>query len=161
MLRATLGSCVGICLVHAKTGRFALAHILLPCADVGDRQVPDQPARYVDTILPHMLEQLGCVGSSRRGFVAYVAGGASIFSGPTQSSKVGASNCAALARALREHRVRVAGEDLGGTSGRQLIADGVEARAFTIHLDQDEEGPSWEFPATFPGPRPHEETRHG
>lgn len=158
VLRATLGSCVGICLVHAATGRFALSHILLPSANGGNLNVLDQPARYVDTVLPHMLEELDCEGDGRRSCVAYIAGGAGLFEGNASSSQVGMSNCKALATALRRHKIRVVGQDLGGSSGRQLIADGVEARAFTIHLDRDDEGPSWEFPGTFPGPRSRRET---
>ena len=51
-LTAVLGSCVGVCLYHGRTGLGAMAHVVLPEA-TGDSAAP---GKFADRAIPQMLE---------------------------------------------------------------------------------------------------------
>ena len=90
-LRATLGSCVGLCIAHPGTGRFALAHVLLPTSSKrsgGD----DSPARCADTVVPLLLDELKINRARRTDILAFIAGGAALYEGDAQRNAVGDEN---------------------------------------------------------------------
>lgn len=151
-MRATLGSCVGLGLVHAATGKIALAHVLLPEPPESHKGPVLDPARYASTVVSHMLEGFDLGRRGTRGLRAYVAGGARMFEGTSQKNSVGLDNQTALLASLAAHKILVVGRDLGGTSGRQLVIYGPSAVALSLNLDNPETSPSWEFPASFPRP---------
>ena len=144
--RATLGSCVGLCVVWSNQSKFVLAHVLLP--HESSAAIPRKcRARYADTVVPWAIEQLEVPSCSIRELVAYVAGGARMFA-DSQQTHVGDDNQQALIDSLRQHRVRVKGSDFGGEEGRQLVVDGPSRRVFSLGLERDLVT-RWEFPRSF------------
>lgn len=144
--RATLGSCVGLCVVWANQSKFVLAHVLLP-REPSVVTARKCGARYADRVVPWALEQLEVPSGSIRELVAYIAGGARMFT-EKQQTHVGDENQQALVSSLRQHRVRVKGSDLGGEEGRQLVVDGPGRRVFSLGLERDFIT-RWEFPRSF------------
>ena len=145
-LRATLGSCVGICLLWSRAKRFALAHILLPDSSAAKTKRLS-PCRYADTAVPWLLESLGVGPRKRREVTALIAGGASLFT-EDQLTQVGAENVEAARKALRSARIRITGEDVGGEESRQIVVDGPSRFVLSLRLEQDE-AVRWEMPALF------------
>jgi chemotaxis protein CheD len=74
-----LGSCVGIVLYDATARVGGLAHVLLPSPALGRQD--SHPAKFPQTAVPLLLEQMGQHGASIRRISARLIGGASMFSG--------------------------------------------------------------------------------
>jgi chemotaxis protein CheD len=122
-----LGSCVAIVLYDATAHVGGLAHVLLPSPALGR---PDSnPAKFPQTALPILLEQMGQQGASIRRISARLVGGASMFSGlgAPGTIQMGERNIVASRQALHQHGVAIVGEATGGDFGRTVrlwVADG-------------------------------------
>ncbi len=118
-----LGSCIGISLYDPQTKIGGLLHIMLP--DSTQARASDNPAKFADTGLPLMLNDVIGMGASRSRLVAKIAGGAQMFafSNATDIMRVGTRNAEAVKRILKEMGIRVIAEDTGGSYGRTVSID--------------------------------------
>lgn len=118
-----LGSCIGISLYDPQTKIGGLLHIMLP--DSTQARVSDNPAKFADTGLPLMLNDVLGMGASKSRLVAKIAGGAQMFafSNATDIMRVGTRNAEAVKKILREMGIRVIAEDTGGSYGRTVQID--------------------------------------
>jgi chemotaxis protein CheD len=122
-----LGSCVGIVLYDATAHVGGLAHVLLPSPALGRQD--SNPAKFPQTAVPLLLEQMGRHGASIRRISARLIGGASMFSGlgAPGTIQMGERNVVASRQALHQHGVAIVGESTGGDFGRTVrlwVADG-------------------------------------
>lgn len=120
-LKTVLGSCVGL-FVHDRERRItALAHIMLPARLRGDAIA----AKYADTAVPALLEELACRGSRREDLLAYLTGGAHLFarSEDARIAGVGDMNVEAVRDMLGRLGVEIAFEETGGERGRIVLFD--------------------------------------
>jgi chemotaxis protein CheD len=122
-----LGSCVGIALYDATAHVGGLAHVLLPSPALGRQD--SNPAKFPQTAVPLLLEQMGQHGASIRRISARLIGGASMFSGlgAPGTIQMGERNVVASRQALHLHGVAIVGEATGGDFGRTVrlwVADG-------------------------------------
>lgn len=117
-LHAVLGSCVAVALYSSRLRVGALAHVVLPCANGR----PGLPGKFADTAIPEMIALLKGHGVGASGLTAKIAGGACMFAatGPMQ---IGDANIQAVAKALAAAGVRIAGQDVGRTTGRRVSLD--------------------------------------
>jgi chemotaxis protein CheD len=128
-----LGSCVAIMLHDAQVQVGAMAHILLPSRSLA--RDTSNPAKFPETAVPFLIEQLRGLGAEPRRLVAKLAGGASMFAQLMVPGAVqmGERNLAATRNALRAAAIPIAGEAVGGEAGRSVrffVADGrVEIRS--------------------------------
>lgn len=115
IVRAILGSCVGVAIYCRKRSVGMLAHIVLP--DAAGRGGPE--GKFVDTAIPWMIEQLKAEGIVGVDLEAKLAGGANMFNstGPLQ---IGDKNVQAAKAALEQHRIPLVAEDCGGECGRRV-----------------------------------------
>ncbi|MDE2368860.1 MAG: chemotaxis protein CheD [Burkholderiales bacterium] len=123
ILKATLGSCVGIAFVWRERGLCALAHCLLPRAPA-----PDWPrgARYVDQAIASMLQLMQAAPEHLAQIEAHVAGGANMSrraAGDSRTPMVGQLNVEALLSLLAARRIALSSRDLGGDHARQMRLD--------------------------------------
>ena len=114
-----LGSCVGITLYDAikKTG--GLAHVMLPSYKGFEGQ---NIAKFADSALIELVNQLARIGVPRGSLVAKLAGGAHMF-GRTQDNdmlKIGERNAAASIAILKQLGIPIKANDTGGTHGRTI-----------------------------------------
>ena len=127
LLKATLGSCVGIAFVWRSRNLFALAHCLLPHAP-GPGMPPG--ARYVDQAVQSLLLRLQAGPADYAQIEAHLAGGASMREGGTAGQRtpvVGALNVEAALQLLQARGIAVHSQDTGGTCARQIRVDCAEA----------------------------------
>ena len=122
-----LGSCVGIVLYDATAHVGGLAHVLLPTPALSRQD--SNPAKFPQTAVPLLLEQMGQHGASIRRISARLIGGASMFSGlgAPGTIQMGERNVVASRQALHLHGVAIVGEATGGDFGRTVrlwVADG-------------------------------------
>lgn len=117
-LVAVLGSCVAVCLHHPRLRVAAMAHVVLPDSDGHT----GGPGKFADTSVAALLKELEKTTGTRAGYVAKLAGGASMFgaAGPLQ---IGAANATAVKAALAAAQIKVVAEDLGGEHGRRVEFD--------------------------------------
>jgi chemotaxis protein CheD len=130
VLKATLGSCVGIALMWPRMGKAALAHCLLPASDsVADaahgRSADRGPARCVDEAVPALLAMLEVPSGQHSQLRAYLAGGAHMRGMPPsrQLPSVGELNVQAARLALALARIRLADEQVGGDKAMLVTVD--------------------------------------
>jgi chemotaxis protein CheD len=122
-----LGSCVAIALYDRDTQIGGLAHILLPNQAMSRETA--NPAKFPDTIVPLMLEEMREMGTRHARVQAKIVGGASMFGQLVSSTgvNVGERNIAATREALAASGVPIIGEDTGLDYGRSVyfhLADG-------------------------------------
>ena len=118
-----LGSCIGIAL-YDKTKKLAgLAHIMLP--DSTQFKNVTQPLKFADLAIPILIEKMLEKGCKKRGLVAKIAGGASMFNFSDKSmvSDIGSRNAEAVKKALAKEGIPILAENTGGNKGRTMILD--------------------------------------
>ncbi len=118
-----LGSCIGISLYDPQTKIGGLLHIMLP--DSNQARASDNPAKFADTGLPLMLNDVIAMGASKSRLVAKIAGGAQMFafSNATDIMRVGTRNADTVKKILQRMGIRLIAEDTGGNYGRTVQID--------------------------------------
>jgi len=125
-----LGSCVGITLFDKAKKIGGMAHCMLPTYKGFEGQ---SIAKFVDSAVIELINQLVRIGASRPSLVAKIAGGAHMF-GRTQNNdmlKIGERNAAAGLAILRQLSIPVQANDTGGTHGRTIELN-IESGALKI-----------------------------
>jgi len=115
-----LGSCVGIALFDSVTKIGGLAHIMLP--DSTQARSAENPAKFADTALPLMLEEMIKLGAVKSRITAKIAGGAQMFTfaNATDVMRVGERNTEAVRVLLKKMDIRIIADDTGGNYGRTV-----------------------------------------
>ena len=115
-----LGSCVGIALYDPLSKIGGLAHIMLP--DSTQARSAENPAKFADTALPLMLDEIIRMGALKSRITAKIAGGAQMFTfaNATDVMRVGERNVEAVKQVLRRLDIRNIAEDTGGNYGRTV-----------------------------------------
>ena len=114
-----LGSCVGITLFDKAKQIGGLAHVMLPTYKGYEGQ---NIAKFADSAIIELINQLARIGAARTQLVAKIAGGAHMF-GKTQNNdmlKIGERNAAASLAILRQLNIPVHANDTGGSYGRTI-----------------------------------------
>lgn len=123
LITAGLGSCIGICLLDKTTKIGSLTHIMLPSSLQAKNA--DNKAKFADTAIVAVLEEMRKMGANTAGLVAKIAGGAQMFkfSGENDILKIGERNALAVEENLEKHRIRLLVKDVGGNYGRTITFD--------------------------------------
>ncbi|CCO09187.1 chemotaxis protein CheD [Desulforamulus hydrothermalis] len=118
-----LGSCVGVALYDPVTKIGGLLHIMLP--DSSQFNNVTKPAKFADTGIPLMIEEIRRRGGSPGRLTAKLAGGAQMFSGLDEKFvlNIGQRNAAKVREILSKLGIRILAEELGGNRGRTMIFD--------------------------------------
>ena len=115
-----LGSCVALMLwdIHRKIG--GVAHILLPDSTQSNGRHNGKPYQYADTAVKKLLDELIQEGASKPSIKAKAIGGAVMFpkTEARNGTSIGRQNINSIKAALEKERIKLIGEDTGGTKGR-------------------------------------------
>lgn len=117
-----LGSCIGVVLYDKINKIGGMVHIVLP----DSRKKPNVVrAKFADTGVDELLEQMIKAGANRRALIAKLAGGAHMFGGLGKSDalKVGDRNAFNSKMAVLRLRIPIVAEDMGGSYGRTIELD--------------------------------------
>ncbi len=118
-LVTSVGSCVGICLYDSIRRCGGLAHIMLPHSSLGPQE--PLPSKYADTAVDALVRDIHRLAGSDNRLSAKIAGGANMFANTSANGlDIGAKNIKAVHAALEAHRIRLIGEDVGGSHGRRI-----------------------------------------
>jgi chemotaxis protein CheD len=121
-----LGSCIGITLYDNINKIGGMAHVMLPTYKGFEGQTI---AKFADSAIIELLNQVTRAGANRNSLVAKLAGGAHMFGRASDNNmlKIGERNAAASLAILSQLRIPVRANETGGTHGRTIIlnlADG-------------------------------------
>lgn len=116
-----LGSCVGVILYDEKSQIAGLIHVMLPDSSLGKTQTINL-AKFADTGIPAMIEQLKIEGVQPFKLRAKIAGGAQMFQFSTakDTMRIGPRNVEAVKEYLKKYSIPIISEDTGGNSGRTI-----------------------------------------
>ncbi len=116
-----LGSCVGVVLWDQSTKISGMVHVMLPDSTTISNN--SNVAKFADTGVVALLEQVVAKGAKKERLVAKIAGGAQMFSVNTNSPtlRVGERNVAAVKKKLKELGIRLVAEDTGKDYGRTVV----------------------------------------
>ena len=118
-----LGSCVGIALYDARAKIAGLAHVMLP--DSKAIQNNTNPAKFADTAIVKLIQDMERIGAKRSLMKAKIAGGAQMFAfnSTNDNLRVGDRNVEATKLALQKSGIPIIGEETGATFGRTVELD--------------------------------------
>lgn len=115
-----LGSCLGITLYDPIKKFGGMVHAMLP--DIEKAKIQTNPARFVNSAVKKMVEEMEKKGCSRSRLAAKVFGGAHMFSFIISdgSLNVGQKNVEMAESVLNEMKVKISAQETGGTFGRTI-----------------------------------------
>ncbi len=115
-----LGSCVGVALYDSQTKIIGLAHVMLPSSEQAKNK--SNPAKFADTAIVILANDMVRLGAKRENIVAKLAGGAQMFNFSSGSDlmRIGYRNVIACKEKLQELRIPIISEDTGGNYGRTI-----------------------------------------
>ncbi len=132
-----LGSCVGITLYDKYKKIGGMVHIMLP-----ENRKGLKPAKYADTGIPLLIEEMEKLGAKKNHLKAKIAGGAKMFSVTSKDStlNVGQRNVIKVKEVLKDLGIRILGEDTGANYGRTMKFFTDDGRVLiTSHKTDDKE----------------------
>ena len=115
-----LGSCVGIALYDSTMKIAGLAHCMLP--DSTQIMNNGNVAKFVDTAVIRMTNDMVRLGARKSMLRAKLAGGAQMFafSATNESMRIGDRNIEAATRVLAQMNIPIVARDTGLTYGRTV-----------------------------------------
>ena len=115
-----LGSCVGIAIYDPLTKIGGLAHIMLP--DSKQARTTENPAKFADTAIPLMVDEMIKRGAVKNRMRAKIAGGAQMFTFTNTSDimRIGERNAESVKLVLKAMNISLVADDTGGNYGRTV-----------------------------------------
>ncbi len=115
-----LGSCVGIALYDSVNKIGGLAHIMLP--DSTQIKNNSNVAKFADTAIEELIEQMVSCGARNTRLTAKIAGGAHMFEFKNMDDmmRIGTRNVNAVIECLKVFRVPIVASDTGSNYGRTV-----------------------------------------
>ena len=112
-----LGSCIGLALYDKYSKVSGLIHFMLPASN-GKKNT----AKYADTGIPFLIEEMVKNGAKKRNIVAKLVGGAKMFSFGEENSvmNIGKRNSQAAKEILKAEGIKIVAEDIGEDFGRTM-----------------------------------------
>lgn len=115
-----LGSCVGVALYDASVKVGGLAHIMLP--DSTQIKNNSNKAKFADTAIEVLIEQMIHQGARKSRMVAKIAGGAHMFNfkNMDDTMRIGTRNVTAVKQILQHIHIPIIAQDTGDDYGRTI-----------------------------------------
>ena len=122
-----LGSCLGIGMYDPVAKVAGLLHAILPLHPNGKE---DKSAKYVDTGVLSLIDQLTRLGADRRRLIVRMAGGANMLVAPgfSQVLNIGSRNIDAANATFSALNLKIQSQEVGGNTGRTVRFYTVDGR---------------------------------
>jgi len=120
LLTSGLGSCLGIVLHDPHEMVSGLIHVMLPSIS----QARDStPAKFVDTGVPLLIEEMVKVGARATRLQAWIVGGSEMIQFTASDGSIGSRNIEMARQLVEEYGLQLVGSDVGGNHGRSIAFD--------------------------------------
>jgi chemotaxis protein CheD len=115
-----LGSCVGIAIFDLTTKIAGLAHIMLP--DSTQIQNNSNIAKFADTAVAKLLQDMMRMGARHAQMKAKIAGGAQMFAfnSTNENMRIGDRNVEATLKLLKQYNIPLLARETGADFGRTV-----------------------------------------
>ena len=115
-----LGSCIGITLYDNRTKIAGMVHVMLPDSTQIKRN--DNKAKFADTGIDLLIEEMVKAGAGRSNLTAKIAGGAQMFAFSSNNDmlRVGERNAEAAVEKLKALKIPILAQDTGLDYGRTI-----------------------------------------
>lgn len=118
-ISTVLGSCISVCLYDSTLGIGGMNHYLLPFWNGNGLQSP----KFGNIAIPKLIEAMMAKGSSSKTIQAKIFGGASMNMTGTEAMMIGEKNILVAKEILKEYKISIVAEDVGGHNGRKIQFD--------------------------------------
>lgn len=122
LITYSLGSCLGVVAFDVEAGVGGLIHCQLPLSKLDPPRAEKQPAMFVDTGIPALLNAMFRHGAEKSRLEVKVAGGSQIFD-EKGMFKIGQRNHTVLRKLLWKNEILIKAEDVGGAVARTLTLE--------------------------------------
>ena len=116
VISTVLGSCVAVCLYDTDLGIGGMNHYLLPFWNGDGLQTP----KFGNVAIPRLIESMISKGSTPKTMEAKIFGGAMMSMTAKDTMMIGYKNILVARDILREYRIPIIAEDVGGHNGRKI-----------------------------------------
>jgi len=140
IMTIALGSCLGIVLHDPEARIGALAHAMHPRRERVKNNM--NRAKFVDSVIPLLLERMLQWGARREKIVAKIFGGARMFDGFEGCRgvlQIGDENIVAAREVLKELGIPLLAECVGGRTGRTIVLDVSDGSVLVRRMNDTEE----------------------
>lgn len=117
-IRTVVGSCIAVCVFDQRNQIGGMAHVILPDSTEGS----GDPAKFADTAVDMLLEQMLEAGADKKRIRAKIAGGAAMF-GDKHTGGLGERNAVSVKTRLTRHAISVIASATGANQGRKVLLD--------------------------------------
>lgn len=113
---SSLGSCVALAIYDPEKKFGGLAHIMLPTG------IGDHSKSHTCIMMEAMIKELQQKGAKKERLRAKLAGGSNMFPllPSSELTNIGQQNLAVIKQKLKEHNIKIVGEDIYGCNGRMV-----------------------------------------
>lgn len=118
-ISTVLGSCVAVCVYDTTLRIGGMKHYLLPFWNGNGLQTP----KFGNIAIPKLIETMITKGSSAKTMEAKIFGGAMMNMGSCEALMIGQKNILVAKEILKEYKIRIVAEDVGGKNGRKIQFD--------------------------------------
>lgn len=122
----SLGSCIAVAAYDPVCGVGGMLHYQLPTSTMDPARAKQNPSMFADTGMAHLMEQMAARGAQKRRLKVKLAGAAQMLNDDNLFN-IGRRNHAAIRKILWQYGLFIDGEDVGGTTPRNLylsVAEG-------------------------------------
>ena len=135
ILKATLGSCIGIAFIWKKKEICGLAHCFLPETETEQYTTG---AKYVNQAILSLMKLMNIKKEDTRHIEVYLAGAGNMMNQLLKShnSQIGKNNAEAAHKYLREYGFRIKEENLGANRGSKIRVNCTEGTVEFILLEE-------------------------
>ena len=116
----SLGSCIGVCLYDGSAGVGGMLHYQLPNSTQDPERAKELPFMFADTGMKILVSRLVSMGAQKNRLKVKIAGGSAMDAGP-KGFDIGKRNHLALRKILWKNGMFIDGEDIGGSTPRNLF----------------------------------------
>ena len=116
MVDTILGSCVAVCLYDPKRKIGGINHYMLPFWNGNGLASP----KYGNIAIQKLIEKMLSYGSKPADLQAKVFGGGEVVETQSNLFKIGERNIEIAMQTLKEHRIKITGQSVGGKNGRKI-----------------------------------------
>jgi chemotaxis protein CheD len=116
IINTILGSCVAVCLYDPVLKAGGINHYMLPFWNGDGLASP----KYGNIAIEKLLERMLYMGCNKSRIIAKVFGGGEVIDTQISHFNIGERNIAVAQQTLKELKIMISGQSLGGKQGRKI-----------------------------------------
>ncbi|MFT7002775.1 MAG: chemotaxis protein CheD [Sulfurimonas sp.] len=130
-----LGSCIAVCLYDSISQMGGMNHYLVPLWNENGLQSP----KYGNISIPRLIESMVNIGCDVNNMEAKIFGGGNVINVSSEDMMIGRKNILIAKEILREYRIPITAQDVGGERGRRIMMRSDTGKIFLKYIKNGDE----------------------